>query len=295
MTGFDMSESIIPKSDQLNSDDLISGPRTFTVADVQAGSAEQPVNIHLVENPGRPFRPSKTVRRILVAAWGSDASVYAGRRMTLYRDPGIRFGGDVVGGIRVSHLSHIAKPLTLALTVTRGKRATTVVQPLKEQAPLPVDPSRAIAAFAGIGVEQQQLEAKVGRPAQQWAPTDLDVLEATFGAIRRGQTTAADQFPSAAQQPPAEQPDGGAPTPAETGEPLAERRHIQRLLILLRGALGDDREKRLEWVEEQIGRPIESTNELTVLEADRCIKVAEALPTRSKPVTPEEPPAEEDR
>jgi hypothetical protein len=35
-----------------------------------------------------------------------------------------------VGGIRVSHLSHIDKPLTIALTVTRGKRAPYVVQPL---------------------------------------------------------------------------------------------------------------------------------------------------------------------
>jgi hypothetical protein len=42
--------------------------------------------VHLVEFPGRPFKPSKTVRRIMVAAWGPDASTYAGKRMTLYRD-----------------------------------------------------------------------------------------------------------------------------------------------------------------------------------------------------------------
>jgi hypothetical protein len=47
--------------------------------------------------------------------------------MTLYRDPAVRFGGQDVGGIRVSHLSHIEKRITLALTVTRGRRAPYVV------------------------------------------------------------------------------------------------------------------------------------------------------------------------
>jgi hypothetical protein len=128
----DLSETIVPKSDQLNAEDLLTGPRTFTVEKVTKGSAEQPVDIHLVEFPRRPFRPSKTVRRILVAAWGPDANTYVGRRMTLYRDPAVKFGGMDVGGIRVSHLSHIDKPLSVALTVTRGKRQAYTVQPLAE-------------------------------------------------------------------------------------------------------------------------------------------------------------------
>lgn len=128
----DLTESIAPKSDQLNAEDLLTGPRTFTVADVKKGSAEQPVDIHLVEFPGRPFRPSKTVRRILVNAWGAEASAYVGRRMTLYRDPAVRFGGMDVGGIRVSHLSHIDKPLSVALTVSRGKRQPYTVKPLTD-------------------------------------------------------------------------------------------------------------------------------------------------------------------
>lgn len=144
----DISETIVPKSDQINAEDLLSGPRTFTVEKVTKGSAEQPVDIHLVEFPGRPFRPSKTVRRILVNAWGPEASAYVGRRMTLYRDPAVKFGGMDVGGIRVSHLSHIDKALTVALAVTRGKRAPYTVQPLAdsgagsggEAAPAPANP-----------------------------------------------------------------------------------------------------------------------------------------------------------
>lgn len=142
MIPLDLTESIAPKSDQLNSDDLLTGPRTFTIAKVEQGTTEQPVNVHLVEIPGRPFKPSKTVRRLMVAAWGKDSTAYTGRRMTLYRDPAVRFGGQDVGGIRVSHMSHIDKRIVVALTITRGKRAPYTVEPLIEAAP-PVAPTEA--------------------------------------------------------------------------------------------------------------------------------------------------------
>ena len=131
----DLTETIAPKSDQLNAEDLLTGPRTFTIEKVNAGSAEQPVNVHLVELPGRPYRPSKSMRRLMVHAWGKEASAYAGRRLTLYRNPDITFGRDKVGGIEISHVSHIDKPVTVALTVTRGKRKNFSVAPLAEAAP----------------------------------------------------------------------------------------------------------------------------------------------------------------
>jgi len=133
----DMTETIEPRSDQMNSDDLMSGPRTFTISEVRkSGHAEQPVDVYLAEFPaGRPFKPSKSMRRVMVAAWGADAANYVGHRMTLYRDPTVRFGGQDVGGIRISHMSHIEKRMTLALTVTRGKRSPYVVEPLPDAAP----------------------------------------------------------------------------------------------------------------------------------------------------------------
>ena len=129
----DISETTAPRSDQQNFDDYLGGPKTVTVSEVKKGSAEQPVEVHLVEFPGRPFKPSKSMRRVLVAAWGTDSTAYAGRRMTLYGDPDVRFGGQAVGGIRISHLSDISKTLTVALTVTRGKRAPFTVEPLPER------------------------------------------------------------------------------------------------------------------------------------------------------------------
>lgn len=129
----DITATTEPKSDQQNFDDYLAGPKTVTISEVRKGSAEQPVEIHLVEFPGRPFKPSKSMRRVLVAAWGPEASVYAGRRMTLYGDPSVRFGGQEVGGIRISHLSHIPDSLSVHLTVTRGKRSPYVVEPLQTE------------------------------------------------------------------------------------------------------------------------------------------------------------------
>lgn len=146
----DLTETIAPRSDQINADDLIAGPRTFTIEKVTAGSAEQPVNIHLVEIPGRPYKPSKTMRRVLVQVWGKEADVYAGRQLTLYRDPDVKFGKDAVGGIKISHLSHMEKPWRGALTSTRGKKAVHTVEPLVAATPTPVVTAEQVNAAANV-------------------------------------------------------------------------------------------------------------------------------------------------
>jgi len=190
----DLTESIAPRSDQANAEDFLAGPRTVTITEVRKGaSAEQPVDILLEEfGPGRPFKPSKTVRRILVSAWGADASAYAGRRMTLYRDPAVRFGGMDVGGIRVSHLSHIAKPMTLVLAVSKGKRAPYVVKPLASEPAtiLPVNPPKQIKPNAEALIESAQ-EARsnadldgVARAAAGLTGDELDAVKAVVTARR---------------------------------------------------------------------------------------------------------------
>ena len=166
----DMTATIEPRSDQLNADDLMTGPRTFTITDVTAGNPEQPVNVHLAEYPERPWKPSKSMRRVLVAAWGPDTTAYLGRRVTLYRDPSIRFGKDEVGGIRVSHLSHLPKPLRLALTVKRGQRAPYTVEPLPNVAPttlarMPEETSDRIEAL----MVRLELDESKERAATTWA------------------------------------------------------------------------------------------------------------------------------
>lgn len=136
----DITDSLAANSSQQNYDEYLAGPKTVTVAEVRQGTAEQPVNVELVEFPGKPFKPAKSVRRVLAAAWGTDASKWTGRRLTIYGDPSVRYGGKEVGGLRVSHVSHIDKPITVALTVTRGKRAPFTVQPLPDAPPVPPIP-----------------------------------------------------------------------------------------------------------------------------------------------------------
>ena len=131
----DISESLAANSAQQNADEYLAGPKTVTVSEVKKGTAEQPVDVHLVEFPGKPFKPAKSVRRVLAAAWGTDASQWAGRRLTIYCDPDVKYAGKAVGGLRVSHVSHIDKPVTVALTVTRGKREPFTVHPLPDATP----------------------------------------------------------------------------------------------------------------------------------------------------------------
>jgi len=128
----DLTESIAPRSDQINADDLMAGPVTVTVKEVTAGTPEQPVDVHLVEFPGRAYRPSKSMRRVMVSAWGKEAAAYTGRRLTLVRNPEITFGRDKVGGIEIAEMSHLDKPLTVALTATRGRRKNFTVKPLAD-------------------------------------------------------------------------------------------------------------------------------------------------------------------
>lgn len=130
MSELNMASTIEPKSDQQNYDDYISGPRTVTVSAVKKVGGDQPIELHLAEFPGRPFKPNKSMRRVLAVCWGNDGNAYVGRRLTLFGDPTVKWAGQEVGGIRIAALSHITEPLEVKLTVTRGKRQPFIVQPL---------------------------------------------------------------------------------------------------------------------------------------------------------------------
>ncbi|QAZ38458.1 hypothetical protein C1M51_02925 [Methylibium sp. Pch-M] len=120
----DLRPTIIPKSDQLNAEQLLGGPMTVTVTDVRLGSSEeQPVIVHYANEGGRPFKPCKTMRKVLIHAWGADGRDWVGRAMTLYNDPAVKFGGEDVGGIRISHMTDIERDVKVSLTSTRGKKA----------------------------------------------------------------------------------------------------------------------------------------------------------------------------
>lgn len=186
-----------PRSDQWNADDFIGGPRTFTIAGVKVGTAEQKYDIELTEGEGRFWRPPLTMLRLLIAAWGDDAIEWAGRRVTLYRDESVRFGSDAVGGIRVSHMSHLPgnKPLTVKLTASRGRRASHTVEPLPDAPPTRVvNPAAIIDAFKALGVTVEQLELRIGADHEKWTPDDLATLAALGKSIKAGDATTHEEF-----------------------------------------------------------------------------------------------------
>lgn len=146
----DLRDTIVPKSDQLNAEQLLGGPITITVTDVKRGGGEeQPVVIHYEGEGGRPYKPCKTMRKVLVFAWGSDANEWMGRSMTLYNRPDVKFGGEEVGGIRISHLSDIDRDVAIALTATRGRKEQTRIKRLDNAETVAGSKSRLEAAARG--------------------------------------------------------------------------------------------------------------------------------------------------
>ena len=144
----DLRATIVPKSDQLNAEQLLAGPMTVTVTEVRVSeSAEQPVIVHYENDGGRPFKPCKTMRKVLLMAWGENGHAWAGKSMTLYNDPAVKFGGTDVGGIRISHMTDIPKDIKVSLTATKGKKALYEVKRLEVER---VDHGAAIASAENV-------------------------------------------------------------------------------------------------------------------------------------------------
>ncbi len=129
-----LAEALAPKSDQLNADDLIPGPRTIKITDarITRGDRQTRVTLNFEGDNGKPFKPCKTMGRAMVMVWGiTDEKEMIGKSIRVYRDPDVKFGDQgAVGGIRISHMSHIEKPVTVKLTVSQGKKGNFVFQPL---------------------------------------------------------------------------------------------------------------------------------------------------------------------
>ena len=138
-----LAHTITPKSDQANADDLIASPVTVQIVSVKQGDKESPVWITTTGFDGRAWKPCKSMRRVLITAWGEYGSAWVGKSVTLFCDPEVVYGGVKVGGIRISHMSDIAADLALSLTATRGKRKPFMVRKLAapaQAAPEPASP-----------------------------------------------------------------------------------------------------------------------------------------------------------
>ena len=128
----DLSGTIKAKSDQLNVDDMVTGPIMVQVEGVKLmNDPKQSVHIYYYGCENKPFKPCLTVRRILIALWGKDGNQWANRWMNLYVDAAVDFGKQKnIGGIRVDAVSHIASAATISLTVRRGMKQHFTIKPI---------------------------------------------------------------------------------------------------------------------------------------------------------------------
>lgn len=154
----DISDTIIPRSDQLNTDDLLAGPRIIKITAVNKVAGEQPIHLQYEGGTGRPYKPGKSMRRILVGMWGTDGAAYVGKRLRLYAEQSVKFGGKAVGGIRISH-ADIPEAFEMMLTETRGQKKPFRVEPLaaEKQATQPRPLDELVAA--GDAISAQSLDA----------------------------------------------------------------------------------------------------------------------------------------
>ena len=128
-----LRDTIVPKSDQLNADDLLATTKIIKVTAVKrSSSAVQPVSVEYEGMTGNPFKPCKSMRRVLIASWGENGRDWVGRSINLFCDPNVKLGGVKVGGIRISHLSHIDNDMKILISTSRGKRSDYVVEKLQE-------------------------------------------------------------------------------------------------------------------------------------------------------------------
>lgn len=180
----DVSKTIIPKSDQLNAEDFISGSQTYTVQDVRVSDTpEQPVSV-IFAGGFRPWKPCKTMRRILVMAWGADAERWIGKSIRLYRDPSVLWAGKPEGGIRIEALSHIPRPIEERLSFAKGKRAPIRVDVLASGEIPPTDEVEIARAVARSAVSRGWTKEQI-KTAMQGTTKIEDMTDEERGRFLR--------------------------------------------------------------------------------------------------------------
>lgn len=128
----DVSSTILSKSDQLNASDLIGNEMTLEVTGVNlVSSPDQPMVINYLGDDGRPYKPCKSMRRVLVGLWGKDASQWNGRVIGVYNEPTVKWAGKEEGGIRIKSLSHIDKNKSVTTSESKHKKTTYLISVLE--------------------------------------------------------------------------------------------------------------------------------------------------------------------
>jgi len=129
MSMIDLGKTIQAKSDQLNAGD-IAGDKTIKITKAtDKGAADQPVSIFFEGDGGKPWKPCKSMRRVMAQLWGEKIDP-TGRYITLVCDPTVTWGGEEVGGIRIKAMSDISGKKSVPVRASKHKVKKYTIEPI---------------------------------------------------------------------------------------------------------------------------------------------------------------------
>lgn len=148
MEEMNIREFVKIKSDRLNYEDFIMGPKDFTIVRL-AKKIDQGTPKLLIFFEGfesTPYWPSKGMIKCLSSmdGWGNaEFPQWIGRRMRLFGEPTVVYAGKEMGGIQISHISDIKSEYTTKITLRRGLRIDFTIEPMAStvKSPAPQYPS----------------------------------------------------------------------------------------------------------------------------------------------------------
>lgn len=140
----------------------------------------------------------------------------------------------------------------------------------------------AISLFGTIGVSEDRIADKLGKPSSKWLAVDVAQLAVAYRSIQRGEVTTEEEFPSTAApvtmaeiagKKTAQRQATEAASPA-TALGITDRQSKRLHAILTEGQI--NRETKLALLTDLTGREITTSAELTEVEAQKVIdKLAE--------------------
>ena len=177
-----MKIQMIRKTDQWNNEDFAAGSRVFTISHVTEGKEQTPYDIHFTDGDDKCWRPSNGMLEVLFRIWGDEAKAWAGHQVELYQDAAVKVGAMVTGGIRIRAISHIDKPMSPVITVSRGTRKPYTVKPLvNTPAPAPTtlrdESGRSWLTELTLAGDDLEAVASLGKAASDAHANPADVAQ----------------------------------------------------------------------------------------------------------------------
>jgi len=176
----DFAKTTEAKSDQLNSEDLLGGPITVQITAVKVNLKEdqQPVSVSYKGDNNKPWKPSKTMRKVLMMKWGDDEALFVGRHLTLFRDPTITWAGQAVGGVSISHMSDMQNDDRFMLASSRGQKKALKIEHLKTKTAEEVAQEKRNRASTWVSQSKLEIsELNSSKEINKWMADKGQVIE----------------------------------------------------------------------------------------------------------------------